>query len=324
MPRIRSIHPGLFTDEAFMALTVEEPLAVALLIGLWTEADDQGVFEWKPFTIKARVLPATTQPVEPLLERLAAANFLCRFEVGEKVYGAVRNFRRWQRPEKPKAVHPLADELRSYVGLIADQSPTGSAPDGGPSPKKATPKRSPSPTKPPAERAAAPTSPRPVADQSPNSSAEVGGRMEEVGGKKTTSSAANDPARASPAGPDAAGRIVVLFDKAQEVVYGDQRRQLPSARDYTTATRLLEMGLTEADAQPLFEAILRRCQAAKSAAPRSLGYVEGPVADHVAQKTKPLPQGRGAGEPEGAPLARYEPEEWLTPEQLAIRKRILA
>ncbi len=41
MARIRSIHPGLFTDEAFMALSL---LARVVLPGLWTECDDQGVF----------------------------------------------------------------------------------------------------------------------------------------------------------------------------------------------------------------------------------------------------------------------------------------
>lgn len=117
MPRIRSVHPGLFTDEGFMELTVSDPLACVLLPGIWTDCDDQGVFEWKPMTIKARVLPCATADVSSLLMRLCEVGFIRRFEVKGKAYGAVRNFRRFQRPEKPKAYHPLPDDLRVFVGL---------------------------------------------------------------------------------------------------------------------------------------------------------------------------------------------------------------
>ena len=76
MARIRSIHPTILTDEAFMALTVERPLAVALLIGLWMEADDAGTFEWKPLTIKARILPAAADDVSGLLDVLVRNSFV--------------------------------------------------------------------------------------------------------------------------------------------------------------------------------------------------------------------------------------------------------
>ena len=71
MARIRSVHPGLLTDEAFMTLTVESPLAIPLLVGLWMEADDAGTFEWKPLTLKARILPAITQNISELLDVLS-------------------------------------------------------------------------------------------------------------------------------------------------------------------------------------------------------------------------------------------------------------
>ena len=58
MARIRSLHPGFWTDEVTMTLSVECPLGIPVLQGLWNEADDQGVFEWKPLVIKAKVLPA--------------------------------------------------------------------------------------------------------------------------------------------------------------------------------------------------------------------------------------------------------------------------
>jgi hypothetical protein len=104
MPRIRSVHPGLFTDEAFMELTVGNPLAGLLLIGLWTEADDSGSFEWKLLTLKARLLPATVANIGELLEALAALRFIRRFDVGGRAIGVVRNFAVYQRPKEPVQV----------------------------------------------------------------------------------------------------------------------------------------------------------------------------------------------------------------------------
>lgn len=114
MARIRSVHPGLFTDEVFMAASA---FARILLIGLWTEADDQGVFEWKPLTLKARLLPVDAVDVVDLLSELEGADVVCRFEQGGKAYGAIRNFRKFQRPQKPTAQHPLPDNIAIYVHL---------------------------------------------------------------------------------------------------------------------------------------------------------------------------------------------------------------
>lgn len=121
MPRIRSVHPGLFTDEAFVSCSAMGRL---LLIGLWTEADDQGVFEWKPITIKMRLFPADNIDVEPLLNELVEARWVTEFQDGDRKYGALRNFRRFQKPKSPNAVHPLPTHLRKYVGLEATSSET--------------------------------------------------------------------------------------------------------------------------------------------------------------------------------------------------------
>ncbi len=114
MARIRSIHPGLFTDEAFVSLTAD---AQVFLMGIWTEADDQGAFEWKPLTLRMRLRPTKDGPVDDLLDELEAAKFICRYAVNNRQYGAIRNFRKYQRPKSPNAVHPITDEIRNYVGL---------------------------------------------------------------------------------------------------------------------------------------------------------------------------------------------------------------
>lgn len=123
MSRIRSIHPGFLTDEATMVLTVEAPLAALLAQGLWIEADDWGTFEWKPLTLKARILPAIGADVMmqmlAILQR-ADINMVRRFEIDGKHYGVVRNFARAQRPKSPKRFHPTTPETRSYAGFLPD------------------------------------------------------------------------------------------------------------------------------------------------------------------------------------------------------------
>lgn len=122
MSRIRSVHPGLWTDEAFVSVS---PMARLLFVGIWTEADDLGCFEWKPVTLKMRVLPVDNADVGALMNDLHSANMVMRYTMNGREYGAVRNFCRYQRPKKPKSVHPITDEVRLFVGSAGE----GSEPD---------------------------------------------------------------------------------------------------------------------------------------------------------------------------------------------------
>lgn len=124
MARIRSVHPSLFTDEAWVSCS---PLARLLFIGLWTDADDQGVFEWKPLQIKMRLLPGDAADAATLLAELEASELLKGYTHEGKRFGVIRNFRRFQRPKKPNSVHVLPDEFRTYVGLSGDGSEHGDA-----------------------------------------------------------------------------------------------------------------------------------------------------------------------------------------------------
>lgn len=121
MARIRSIHPGIWTDEGFMALSAHARL---LLIGLWNEAFDDGVFEWKPLTLKARIFPVDAVIVDDLLAEVEAVGFIrpAYSPDGEKRIGLIRNFQRFQRPKKPNSSGMLPDEWREYVGLKGDSS----------------------------------------------------------------------------------------------------------------------------------------------------------------------------------------------------------
>lgn len=122
MSRIRSIHPGLFSDEAFVSLT---PQAQVFWIGLLCDADDQGVFEWKPVSLKMRILPAAASDVLPLLEELETHRLIRRFDSAGLLLGAIRNFCRYQRPKWPRAAYPIDAEIRAFTA--ADGRPEGGA-----------------------------------------------------------------------------------------------------------------------------------------------------------------------------------------------------
>ena len=121
MARIRSIHPGLFTDEAFMQAS--DPARV-LLIGIWCEAWDDGVFEWKPVVLKARIFPANNVFVDDLLAELQGLDFCKMVEVGGRKYGLIRNFCRFQRPKKPNRSPIDTEPFADYLALVPNQFPT--------------------------------------------------------------------------------------------------------------------------------------------------------------------------------------------------------
>lgn len=119
MSRIRSIHPGLWTDEAFVELS---PLARLLFIGMWNECDDKGTFAWSPLKLKMRVLPADNADPVALLAEIEAQGLIRRYQFCEKPFGAVRNFCKHQRPKKPNDIHPASADILLFAGMNAEQA----------------------------------------------------------------------------------------------------------------------------------------------------------------------------------------------------------
>lgn len=128
MARIRSTHPGQWSDEDFVALSFP---ARILALALRNVADDHGVFEWKPLTIKMQLLPADNVEITGLLSELVANDALIEFEAEGKRYGAIRNFMRWQRPKKPSYQYPCSEQVLEYVGFKSNSSGTDDASDEG-------------------------------------------------------------------------------------------------------------------------------------------------------------------------------------------------
>ena len=113
MSRIRSIHPGQWTDEDFVECSA---FARLLTLGIRNEADDNGVFEWRATRLKMRLFPADAIDVGELLRELETRGLVMRFEASGRHYGAIRNFRVYQNPRSPKAEHPITAEADRFVG----------------------------------------------------------------------------------------------------------------------------------------------------------------------------------------------------------------
>lgn len=114
MSRIRSVHPGLATDEAFMSMSLAAKAAWALL---WTECDDHGVFEWKPIVLKARIFPADNVDFNAVLDEYISLGCIQKVEYEGKSYGLIRNFGRYQRPKNPAYKLPFPPAWVEYAGF---------------------------------------------------------------------------------------------------------------------------------------------------------------------------------------------------------------
>lgn len=112
--RKRMINPEFFTDgELVEGLDVGGRL---FYIGLWCVADDSGVFEWSPLTLKMKIFPGddiSRTCLENYLTRLEEMGKVRRFEANGKVYGWLVNFLKHQKVDKPGPPnHPLPPWLR--------------------------------------------------------------------------------------------------------------------------------------------------------------------------------------------------------------------
>lgn len=121
MARIRSTHPGQWTAGDFLECS---PLARLLALALRNVADDHGAFRWKPTTIKAECLPADNCEIGLLLEELIGNNQIVKYAIDGKEYGLIKDFTQWQRPKKPKYVHPVPPEFSTSTEPVPDQPHT--------------------------------------------------------------------------------------------------------------------------------------------------------------------------------------------------------
>ena len=93
MARIRTVKPELFKHEVLFDLEIETQLPIRLAwIGLFTIADREGRFKWRPRAIKAEIMPYDDVEFEEILLALVAAGFINRYMVGDTEYAEIPTF----------------------------------------------------------------------------------------------------------------------------------------------------------------------------------------------------------------------------------------
>ena len=93
MARARLVKPAFFTDADLFDAERATGLPLRLAFeGLWCQADKAGRFKWRPRELKLGALPFDDVDFEAVMDALASAGFIQRYEVAGKVYGCVQ---RW-------------------------------------------------------------------------------------------------------------------------------------------------------------------------------------------------------------------------------------
>lgn len=98
MGRIRSVKPQTFTDEQLWDAEQESKLPVIRsYIGLWTQCDREGRFEWRPRMLKIAILPYDTAvDFADVLNVLARGRWVVPYEQDGQMYGYIRTWHKHQ------------------------------------------------------------------------------------------------------------------------------------------------------------------------------------------------------------------------------------
>jgi hypothetical protein len=90
MARIRTVKPEFFRHEGLFDAERETglPLRVAFA-GLWTAADREGRFEWRPRQLKLDCLPHDDVDFSRVLDALATRGFIQKYTVAGVAYGCI-------------------------------------------------------------------------------------------------------------------------------------------------------------------------------------------------------------------------------------------
>jgi len=110
MGRARVVHPNFFLNEALFEAEARAQLPLRLAFaGLWTQADREGRFEWRPGVLKLAIMPWDAVDFTAVLDALEAAGFVRSWTHEDRRYGWIPAFRKWQKPhprEAPSRIPP--------------------------------------------------------------------------------------------------------------------------------------------------------------------------------------------------------------------------
>ena len=109
MGRIRTVKPELFLHDELFDAEAESGLPVRLaFIGLFTVADREGRFIWRPRQLKAQIFPYDAGlDFELVLDALVKSGFVVHYEVDGKEFGVISSFLAHQQINSKEAQSKL-------------------------------------------------------------------------------------------------------------------------------------------------------------------------------------------------------------------------
>jgi hypothetical protein len=117
-PRIRTIKPEFFKHEELFDLEQETGLPIRVAFaGLFTIADREGRFQWRPRTLKSHILPHDNVDFSRVLHALVTREFLVRYAWNGELFGAINTFKKHQvvnNKEKASEL-PSPDDKNSRI-----------------------------------------------------------------------------------------------------------------------------------------------------------------------------------------------------------------
>lgn len=130
MARIRTVKPELAAHEGMFDLEEQTGLPVRFAwVMLFTVADREGRFAWRPRTIKAQTLPHDLIDFSRVLDAWLTRGFIIKYRVGNEWFGVIPTFTKHQVINNRETKSDLpdvseADEVISHVNNTLDACDT--------------------------------------------------------------------------------------------------------------------------------------------------------------------------------------------------------
>lgn len=124
MGRIRTIKPEFFRHEGLFEAEVRSGLPLRLAFaGLWTVADREGRFRWRPRQLKLDVLPYDDVDISAVLDTLKSEAFIVDYIVDGEQFGWIPTWHRHQ------VINGRESQSKLPAPPVHDASPDGAARD---------------------------------------------------------------------------------------------------------------------------------------------------------------------------------------------------
>lgn len=116
MARIRTVKPELFKHEDLYDLEKKTGLPIRLaFIGMFACSDREGRFKWRPRALKLDIVPYDDIDFELVLEKMAEAGFVEKYEHEGECYGWIPTFLKHQAINQREAQSSLPDPNGPHV-----------------------------------------------------------------------------------------------------------------------------------------------------------------------------------------------------------------